>query len=69
MLAGWIILGIALSAAADRLLRGVVFGVSQLDPSALAATVVTIALVSAIAVAGPAFRAARIPPIDVLRSD
>lgn len=69
LLAGGIILGLALSAAADRLLRGVLFGVTQLDPSALAATVLTIALVSTIAVAGPAFRASRIPPIDVLRSD
>jgi predicted permease len=67
LLAAGIVVGIALTAAADRLLRGVLFGVSQFDPSALAATIFTIALVSAIAVAGPAFAASRIAPIEVLR--
>jgi putative ABC transport system permease protein len=67
LLAAGILIGIALTAAADGLLRGVLFGVSQFDPSALAATVLTIGLVSAIAVAGPAFTASRIAPIEVLR--
>jgi predicted lysophospholipase L1 biosynthesis ABC-type transport system permease subunit len=67
LLAAGILIGIALTAAANELLRGVLFGVSQFDPSALAATVLTIGLVSAIAVAGPAFAASRIAPIEVLR--
>ena len=37
LLAGGIVLGIVLTAAADRVLRGVVFGVSPLDIRALAA--------------------------------
>jgi predicted permease len=63
------LIGVALTAAADQLLRGVLFGVSQLDPSALAATVLTIGVISAIAIAVPAFTAARIAPIEVLRGD
>ena len=67
LLAAGIFTGIALTAAANELLRGVLFGVSQFDPSALAATVLTIGLVSAIAVAGPAFTASRVAPIEALR--
>jgi predicted permease len=69
LLVGGLVLGVALTAAADRLLRGVLFGVSPLDAAALAASAVTLALVSVIAVAGPAIRAARIAPIDALRGE
>jgi ABC-type antimicrobial peptide transport system permease subunit len=69
LLAGGIVLGIALTVAADRVLRGVLFGVSPLDAPALAAAALTLAIVSAIAVAGPALKAARIAPIDALRTD
>jgi ABC-type antimicrobial peptide transport system permease subunit len=63
------LIGVALTAAADQLLRGVLFGVSRLDPPALAATVLTIGVISAIAIAVPAFTAARIAPIEVLRGE
>jgi putative ABC transport system permease protein len=69
LLASGLVIGIVLTAAADRLLRGVLFGVSPLDFSALAAAVLTIALVSGLAVFGPALRAARIAPIEALRGD
>ena len=69
LLAGGIVLGIVLTAAADRVLRGVLFGVSPLDVGALAAAAVTLALVSLVAVAGPALKAARIAPIEALRGD
>jgi predicted permease len=69
LLAAGLLLGIALSAVADRLLRGILFGVSPLDARAIAAAALTLALVSAIAVLAPALKAARTPPIDVLRSD
>ena len=69
LLAGGIVLGIVLTAAADRVLRGVVFGVSPLDIRALAAAAVTLAIVSLVAVAGPALKAARIAPIEALRGD
>jgi predicted permease len=69
LLAAGLVVGVVLTAAADRLLRGVLFGVSPLDVSALAAATVTIAVVSIIAVAGPALRAARIAPIEALRGE
>jgi len=69
LLAGGILLGVVLTAAADRALRGLLFGVSPLDAPALAAAALTLAVVSAIAVAGPALKAARIAPIDALKGD
>ena len=69
LLAGGIVVGIILTAAADRLLRGALFGVSPLDAGALAAAALTLAIVSAIAVAGPAIKAARIAPIDALKGE
>ncbi|MCA1560202.1 MAG: hypothetical protein LC753_17055 [Acidobacteria bacterium] len=67
LLGGGIVVGIVLTTAADRVLRGVSFAVSPLDVPALAAAVLTLAMVSAIAVARPALRAARIAPIEALR--
>jgi putative ABC transport system permease protein len=64
-----LVAGTALTAAADRVLRGVLFGVSPLDASALGAAAVTLALVSIAAVAAPALKAARIEPIAALRGD
>jgi putative ABC transport system permease protein len=69
LLAGGIVLGVLLTAAADRVLRGVLFGVSPLDARALAAAALTLAAVAVIAVAGPAFKAARIAPIEALKAD
>jgi hypothetical protein len=69
LIAGGIVLGIALTAAADRVLRGVLFAVSPLDAPALAAAAMTLAIVSALAVAGPALKAARIAPIEALRGE
>ena len=69
LLAGGIVTGIVLTAVADRVLRGVLFGVSPLDARALAAAALTLAIVSAVAVAGPAIKAARIAPIDALKGD
>ena len=69
LLAGGIVTGIVLTAIADRVLRGVLFGVSPLDARALAAAALTLAIVSAVAVAGPALKAARIAPIDALKGE
>ncbi len=69
LLAAGLVIGIALAAGADRLLRGVLFGVGAFDIPALGAALITIALVSLIAVAGPALRASRIAPIEALRGD
>jgi predicted permease len=69
LLAAGIALGIALTGAAGRVVRGVLFGVSPFEASALATAALTLALVSALAVAAPALRAARIAPIEALRGD
>ena len=69
LLAAGVALGIILTAAADRVLRGVVFAVGPLDLPALVAAALTLALVCAAAVAGPAIKAARTAPIDALRGD
>jgi predicted permease len=69
LMAGGIVLGLALTLAADRLLRTVLFGVTTLDASALASAALTLAIVAIIAVAGPALKAARIAPIEALRRE
>ena len=69
LLASGIVLGIVLTAAADRVLRGVLFGVSSFDAGALATSAAVIAAVAMAAVAAPAIRAARIAPTDALRGD
>jgi len=69
LLASGIVLGIVLTATADRMLRGVLFGVASFDVGALAASVAVIAVVAMAAVTAPAVRAARIAPTDALRGD
>jgi predicted permease len=69
LLAGGLALGIVLTAAADRVLRGVLFGVTSFDAGALAASAAVIAAVALAAVAAPAIRAARVAPTDALRAD
>jgi predicted lysophospholipase L1 biosynthesis ABC-type transport system permease subunit len=69
LLSGGIVLGIGLTAAADRVLRGVLFGVTPFDAAALAASAAVIAMVAMAAVAAPAIRAARVAPTDALRGE
>jgi putative ABC transport system permease protein len=69
LLASGIVLGVLLTAAADRVLRGVLFGVASFDAGALAASAAVIITVSMVAVAAPAIRAARVAPTDALRAD
>ena len=69
LLTSGIVLGVALTDAADRVLRGVLFGVTSFDAGALAASAAVIAAVAMAAVTAPAIRAARIAPTDALRGD
>jgi predicted permease len=69
LLASGIVLGVLLTAAADRVLRGVLFGVTSFDAGALAASAAVIAAVALAAVAAPAIRAARVAPTHALRGD
>jgi len=61
--------GLILTLLADRVLRSVLFGVSPMDLATLAGTVLTLAIVSALATLAPARRAARIDPLDAIRSE
>ncbi|HEX5216458.1 MAG TPA: ADOP family duplicated permease [Vicinamibacterales bacterium] len=69
LLAIGLLAGVLLTAGADRLLRGVLFGVEPLDAPALAAAAALLALVAMAAVALPAIRASRISPIEALRGE
>jgi putative ABC transport system permease protein len=69
LMAGGIVAGVLLTVLADRLLRGVLFGVSPLDLRALLAAALTLAIVTVMAVAGPALRASRIAPNDALKGE
>jgi predicted permease len=69
LLAAGIVTGLALTAFADRALRSVLFGVSPLDPAALAASVAALVLVAGLAITVPAIRASRVSPVDALRAE
>jgi putative ABC transport system permease protein len=60
-------LGIGLSMALTRVLTSVLFGVEPLDPTTFAWVAVLLVVTAAAAIAGPAWRAARIDPAVALR--
>lgn len=62
------IAGLGLSAALGRMLTSVLFGVEPIDPMTFAAVLVVLAVTTALAIAGPAWRATRIDPAVSLRS-
>jgi predicted permease len=59
--------GIALGAAASRVLSAIVYQATALDPFVLAAVAFTMALTGSFSVAGPVRRALRIDPAKLLR--
>ena len=69
LMASGLLLGLALTAAADRVLRGMLYGVTSLDAGALATSAAVIGTVAMAAVAAPAIRAARVAPTEALRGD
>jgi putative ABC transport system permease protein len=64
-----VIVGVALSLATARVLRGQLYGVSAQDPATLAAVAVTLLGVALIATFVPALRAIRVTPARALASD
>jgi len=61
--------GVALSLATDRLVAGMLYGVSPLDPATYAGVLVLNILVATAACLLPACRAARVEPVKVLREE
>ncbi|MFT4113925.1 ADOP family duplicated permease [Silvibacterium sp.] len=67
MVAWGLVPGIAGAWAAEHAVRSFLFGVKPLDPLALAGTAAVLAMTAAVAAALPAWRAARVDPMEVLR--
>ncbi len=64
-----LLIGFGLSAAASRLLGGLLYGVGTLDPVAFAATAAVFLVGGLLASAAPARQAARVPAATVLRGE
>jgi putative ABC transport system permease protein len=69
MLAGGILLGLALMLAAEHVIKTVLFGVSPLDVLTLASAIAVLCGVSSLAAFLPARRAATIDPLDAIRAE
>ena len=64
-----IVIGWALAFGLAELLRGLLFGVGPADPVVFVGVPIALLLTAAAATAIPALRAARVDPVDALRSD
>ncbi len=64
-----IAIGVVVSAGVTRLMSGLLFGVSAVDPVTFVAVVVGVILVALVACAIPGWRALRINPLRALRHD
>jgi ABC-type antimicrobial peptide transport system permease subunit len=64
-----LILGLGASAGATRLIRSMLYGTGPLDPAIFAAVATTLLAVAALACLIPAWRAARIDPMEALRTE
>ena len=69
LVVGGTVIGIPLAVVATRLLRNQLFGVELLDPISIIVALVVLAASAAIAGYLPATRAARVGPLEALRSD
>jgi ABC-type antimicrobial peptide transport system permease subunit len=68
MVAFGLVLGVVASWPAAHAVRSFLFGVQSLDPLTIGATALILLLVCAGAAAVPAWRAAQVDPIEVLRA-
>jgi putative ABC transport system permease protein len=62
-------LGLAIAAGLSRFLTAFVVGISPLDPSTYAAAAVVLLAIAGLASFIPSARAARVSPVDALRSE
>ncbi len=63
------LLGVVLSVVLGRVLASMLFGVQPLDPVTFVLVIVALGLTALVAVAGPAWKAARVDPVVALRSE
>jgi predicted permease len=64
-----LVLGLAASIGAVRLIQSMLYGTQPLDPAVFAAVAATLLLVAALACLIPAWRASRIDPMQALRTE
>jgi putative ABC transport system permease protein len=64
-----VVIGLAGAAAGTRLMTGLLFGTTATDPLTFVAAAVAVVIVAVAATCAPAWRAARIAPIILLRSE
>ncbi len=64
-----LVLGLAGAVAGGRVVESLLFGVQPLDPVSLAAATLFLLLVAAVAAGVPAWRAARVTPMEALRAE
>jgi putative ABC transport system permease protein len=62
-------IGLAASAATVRLIQSILYGTQPLDPAVFAAVAVILLLVASLACMVPAWRAARLNPMQALRTE
>jgi putative ABC transport system permease protein len=65
---GGVVIGLVVSLVATRFLRSLLFEVSPTDPVVLVGTSVTLLLIAAAASLAPTRRAAKIDPVEAMRS-
>ncbi|MEX2270124.1 MAG: ADOP family duplicated permease [Vicinamibacterales bacterium] len=66
---GGVAAGLALAFVATRLVESMLFGVSRLSPGVYAGATLTLVVMVALACVGPALRALRVQPVEVLRAE
>ena len=64
-----LVLGLAASVEAGRLMRDLLYEIKPLDPAVLAAVAITLLMVAVFACVVPAWRASRLDPIRTLRTE
>ena len=64
-----LLLGLAASAAATRLIRSLLYGTQPLDPAVFLLVTVALLSVAALACLAPAWRASRLDPMEALRTE
>jgi putative ABC transport system permease protein len=69
LMAAGLAAGLAASLALARLLSGLLYEITPLDPLAFGGAAALLALVALAATLGPALRASRIDPVVALRSE